>query len=232
MSTAHPELTMFPESDYEDGVYYPSSDGKPMAETGIHVHALLMLYQLLLEYFADRSDVLVTANQFWYWEKGNPKARRAPDVMIVPGVPREPLRRSYRMWLEGNTLPAAIFEMSSKKTIKNDTGVKYQQYQQLGVREYFLCDPDHRVLDPALQGFRLVNGQYDKIPWVGDTIESELGFRVRIEEKILRLTDVRTGRPVLFPAEQAQVARERANELSAEVERLRRLLQERNGNGA
>jgi Uma2 family endonuclease len=209
-----------------------------MAETGIHVHALLMLFQLLLEFFKDHTDVLVTANQFWYWEKGNPKARRAPDVMVVPGVPREPPRRSYRMWLEGNTLPAAIFEMSSKKTIQNDLGVKFKQYEQIGVREYFLFDPDRRVLLPALQGFRLVDGRYDRIVSVDDTLESELGFRVRIEGKILRLSDVRTGQPVLFPNEQAEANRQRAEQerqradnerqradrLEAELQRLRQAL--------
>src|SRR5205823_9106280 len=93
MSTVHSTPTTFPDSDYEDGVYYPSSDGKPTAETGIHVHALLMLYHLLQVYYKDRSDVLITGNQFWYWERGNPKARRAPDVMVVVGVPKEPPRR-------------------------------------------------------------------------------------------------------------------------------------------
>ena len=127
MSTTPKMPRCFPRSDWEDGVYYPSSDGKPMAETGIHVAALLMLYQLLLEFFKDRADVLITANQFWYWEKGNPKARRAPDVMVVPGVSREPPRRSYRMWLEGNTQPAAIFEMSSKKTVRNDIGPRISE---------------------------------------------------------------------------------------------------------
>jgi Uma2 family endonuclease len=238
VSTAYPEPATFPDSDYEDGVYYPSSDGKPMAETGIHVNALLMLYQLLLEFFKDRADVLITGNQFWYWEKGNPKARRAPDVMVVPGVPREPPRRSYRMWLEGNTLPAAIFEMSSKKTITSDLGPKYKLYEQLGVREYFLFDPDCRVLRPALQGHRLVKGRYRPIPAADDMLESGLGFRLRIEGQILRVINARTNEPVLFPSEQAEAERARANQerrradrarrradkLAAEVQRLRALL--------
>lgn len=235
MSTAHSEPELYPDSDYEDGVYYPSSDGKPMAETGIHVHALLMLYELLHIFFKDRSDVLITGNQFWYWEKGNPKARRAPDVMVVPGVPSEPPRRSYRMWLEGNTLPAAIFEMSSRKTIEKDLGVKFKLYEQLGVHEYFMFDPDRRVLRPPLQGYRLVDGRYKPIPSIDETLESDLGFRLRIEGQILRLSDVRNGQPVLFPSEVAEVERERVEQereraeqeheraevLAAEVERLK-----------
>jgi Uma2 family endonuclease len=200
-----------------------------MAETGIHVIALVKLYELLLEFFKDRPDVLITANQFWYWKKGNPKARRAPDVMVVPGVPREPPRRSYRMWLEGNTLPAAVFEMSSKKTIKSDLGPKFKQYARLGVHEYFLFDPDCRVLQPALQGFRLVDGRYRRIAAADDVLESDLGFRLRVEGKILRLIDIRTDEPVLFPAEQAEAERQRADQLEAEVRRLRRQLSQGGG---
>jgi Uma2 family endonuclease len=218
MSTAQAIPAQFPESDYEDGTYYPSSDGKPMAETGIHVHALLMLYHLLQIFYKDRSDVLITGNQFWYWEKGNPKARRAPDVMVVKGVPSEPPRRSYRMWLEGNTLPAAIFEMSSRKTIEKDLGVKFQLYERLGVHEYFMFDPDRRVLRPALQGYRLTAGKYEQIPMIDETLESDLGLRLRIEGQILRLSDLQSGKPVLFPSEEAALERERAEEAVRQAE--------------
>ncbi len=224
MSTRPKLPPCFPRSDWEDGVYYPSSDGKPMAETGIHVTAIMMLFQLLLEFFKDREDVLILADQFWYWEKGNPKARLAPDVAVIPGVGREPPRRSYRMWLEGNTPPAAIFEISSKKTIAKDLDQKYKRYEQLGVREYFLFDPDRRVLTPALQGYRLVGGRYERVESVDDVLESDLGFRVRIEGKILRLINVHTGQPVLFPAERAELERQRADQLAAEVQRLRQML--------
>jgi Uma2 family endonuclease len=218
MSTASAIPVQFPDSDYEDGIYYPSSDGKPMAETGIHVNALLMLFHLLNIYYKDRSDVLITGNQFWYWEKGNPKARRAPDVMVVAGVPKEPPRRSYRMWLEGNTLPAAIFEMSSRKTIEKDLGVKFQLYERLGVHEYFMFDPDRRVLRPALQGYRLAEGKYQQIPMIDETLESDLGLRFRIEGQILRLSDRQSGKPVLFPSEEATLERERAEEAVRQAE--------------
>ena len=41
MSTVTSPDARYFTSDVEDGVYYPSSDGKPMAETGIHVTAIL-----------------------------------------------------------------------------------------------------------------------------------------------------------------------------------------------
>jgi ATP phosphoribosyltransferase regulatory subunit HisZ len=117
--------------------------------------------------------------------------------------------------------------MSSKKTIEKDLGVKFNQYQLLGVHEYFLFDPDRRVLRPALQGYRLVGGRYDQLLTINDALESDLGFRMRIEGQILRLSDGRTGKPVLFPAEQVELAREqvererqRADEERRRVEQL------------
>jgi Uma2 family endonuclease len=216
-------------SDVEDGVYYPSSDGKPMAETDIHVDALVLLRQALQD-FENRSEVLITTNLFWYWEQGNPKARRAPDVMIVPGVPAQPPRRSFRSWQEGGAVPAAIFEITSWKTWRADMTVKYELYHDLGVREYFVFDPDARYVQPPLQGFRLRGGRYGKIrPGRDGDLSSQLGFRVRVEGKVLRLLVGRTGEPIPTRAELAARERERAEQLQQEVAELRRQLAQPGG---
>ena len=89
---------------------YPSGDGQPMAETGIHVQAIVWLHQALQDFFHDRHDVYIASDQFWYWEEGNVNARVAPDVMVVPGVGGH-LRRSYFSWREGS-VPAVVFEPS------------------------------------------------------------------------------------------------------------------------
>jgi len=33
--------------DVEDGIYYPSEDGKPMAETPVHARCMVLLFQAL-----------------------------------------------------------------------------------------------------------------------------------------------------------------------------------------
>jgi len=223
-------------SDVEDGVYYPSSDGKPMAETGIHVTAILMLYQALEDFFRGRDDVYFAANMFWYWEKGNPKARRAPDVMVVTGVPAEPLRRSFRSWQEG-AVPAAIFEVTSKKTWQTDLTTKHRLYRDLGVREYFVFDPDNKYVRPALVGFRLRNGGYEPIEWDRENrLASDLGFLVRADGQTMRLFDGPTGEPILTRAEavaaqreRAEQERQRAEQLQAENAALRRQLAQSGG---
>ena len=58
----------------QEEVVYPASDGEPMAETGLHVQAILELFQAL-------SDALpvtdfVAADMYWYWEEGHPDSPR------------------------------------------------------------------------------------------------------------------------------------------------------------
>src|SRR5436190_23994234 len=95
MSTAS---TAPPDDDVVDGVYYPSSDGKPMAETQTHVYELARAIVVLRHYFRQQPDVLVIGNVFWYFEKNNPKRCRAPDLMVVKGVDTSRRLRSFRSW--------------------------------------------------------------------------------------------------------------------------------------
>jgi Uma2 family endonuclease len=236
MSTATSPDARYFTSDVEDDVYYPSSDGKPMAETGIHVTAILMLYQALEDFFRGRDDVYFAANMFWYWEKGNPKARRAPDVMVITGVSAGPMRRSFRSWQEG-AVPAAIFEITSKKTFQTDLTVKHRLYRDLGVREYFIFDPDNKYVRPALIGFRLRNGGYETIEYDRDgRLTSDLGFLVKAEGQTLRLFEGRTGKPISTRSEAVAAEeqllgqeRRRVEQLQAEVAELRRQLAQSGG---
>src|SRR5439155_9170867 len=158
------------------------------------------------------------ANMFWYWEKGNPKARRAPDVMVVTGVPTEPLRRSFRSWQEG-AVPAAIFEITSKKTWQKDLTVKHRLYRDRGVREYFIFDPDNKYVRPALIGFRLQNGSYETIEYDRDRrLASDLGFFVKAEGQTLRLFEGRTGMPIPTHAEAVAAEERRRGEVQQQAE--------------
>lgn len=207
-----------------------------MAETGIHVQAIEWLHQALQDFFQDRPDVYIAADQFWYWEEGNNAARVAPDVMVVPGVGNR-LRRSFFAWQESGT-PSVVFEIASEGTWRDDLNDKYDLYERLGVREYFLFDPEAIHLVPPVQGYRLHGTAYRRMR--EGLIESELGFKLDAEGMMLRLTDSRTGTPMLTRAEQVQrekvrvdqaqaaldAEKARADALAAEVERLKKLLGE------
>src|SRR6185312_13180292 len=76
-------------------------------------------------------------------------------------------------------------------------------YEQLGVEEYFLHDPEGDYLSPQLQGFRLFNDRYAAIrPKTDGSLESRTtGLTLRVEGTNLRLIDTATGERLLWVAE-------------------------------
>jgi Uma2 family endonuclease len=245
MSVATPSIV----SPGEDEVEYPASDGQPMAETGIHVEAILQLFALFQDHLP--ATDFIAADMFWYWEQGHPESRVAPDLMVVKGVSRAH-RRSFFTWREGGTVPCIVFEMASEHTWREDLWEKRPRYERLGVREYVLFDPEGEYLRPRLQGFRLVEGRYEPIEpdRDGRLRSEELGVFLRPEGLVLRLFDATTGAPV--PTRQEQIEQERRNAeqerrnaeqerynaeqerrradfLAAEVERLKALLERGGG---
>jgi Uma2 family endonuclease len=221
--------------DVEDGVYYPSSDGKPMAETDFHVLAIRLLLDALEDVFATRNDVYVAGNVNWFWERGNPRRRRAPDAMVVFGVEKGP-RRSFRSWREGGAVPAACFEMASERTWKKNLGQVKDDYEAAGVKEYFVFDPTREYLEAPILGFRRRGQRFRPIrpDRVGGMVSEGLGLCLVPEGIMLRLVHPESGELVLTRAEQASVERAKVSALSAEVERLRAQLraQGRSPNGA
>ncbi len=89
-------------------VTYPSSDGEPLAETSVHVDAIINTVIALRNYL-EGQQAIVLADQFLYYVQGFPKLRVAPDVMVVFNVPPG-ARDSYRLWEEGQ-LPAVILAL-------------------------------------------------------------------------------------------------------------------------
>jgi hypothetical protein len=127
-----------PNLDLEDGIKYPSSDSKPMGETGTHARVALMnIYGVLDRYFMNNPRVAVNANMFIYYVQGDPKRNVCPDAFVAMGVPNEPDRRSYKVWKEGKA-PDVVLEVTSRKTRKQDLTKKFEIYRDvLRVREYF-----------------------------------------------------------------------------------------------
>jgi Uma2 family endonuclease len=198
-------------------IHYPETDGKPMAETDVHIDVLIYLREALRDYFRDAPQVYVAGNMLLYYEEGNPAACVAPDVFVVQGVPKGE-RRIYKLWEEGQP-PAVVFEVTSRGTRLEDLGTKRAVYAMLGVREYFVYDPLGEYLQPPLQGYRLHEGEYQRMPpgSAGELVSQVLGLELRLEEGRLRVINSSTGDRLLTPAE-AQAARRVAE---AELERLR-----------
>src|SRR5713226_187770 len=210
---------------------YPDSDGRPMGDTDFHSDALVWLRQALEDFFLLVPDVYVAMNILFYYEQGNPSARRDPDILVARGVGKHK-RRSYRLW-EEKVLPRVFFEVASRKTWREDVGEKRQLYARLGIKEYIIFDPEARYVKPPFQGFRLRHGVYEqmKLARDGSLKSKELGLRMVPEGNMLRLYDIKTGMPILTRAERAEQEQTRAAELTAENAALRAELRRlRNGN--
>lgn len=205
-------------------IYYPESDGTPMAETDLHRDEMIDLIKALDRRYRDEPDVYVSGNLFFYYVKGDPRAVVAPDIFLVKGVAKRK-RRTYKLWEEGR-VPSLVIEVTSDSSQDEDLSKKKPCYERLGIEEYFLHDPFQDYLDPALQGFRLVNGRYQPIvPEPDGSLRSRTtGLLLRTEGEKLRLMDTATGEPLLWIEEQdAQLEQERAarRALEEELERLR-----------
>ena len=200
---------------------YPDSDGEPMGESGFHVEAILHLFSALKNFFRQRDDVHVAADMFLYYERGKPSACKAPDVMVTFGVVGNHLRRSFRTWEEG-VAPAVIFEVTSRKTRREDEIVKPQVYASLGVKEYFRFDPEGDSAKLALAGYRLHGGVYRPLEFnqAGMLTSLELGTSLEAEFPFLRLTELRTGCRLLSDIEMGEQLVETQRILGAERSRV------------
>jgi Uma2 family endonuclease len=216
----------------EREIEYPTSDGQPMAETLEHQQVMIDLIEGLRSRYAGVPGAWVAGNFFFCYEKGNPNAHVAPDVMVAEGLAPKALRLNYLLWEEKP--PSLIVEVTSRSTRREDTGKKKSLYERIGTGEYVLFDPFGEYLRPRLQGYRLERGKFQSIPLEGDgTLRSRTtGLTFRPEGLRLRLLDTATGKPVLWHEEleaafaQQTVANREAEEriraLEAELNRLRR----------
>ena len=213
-------------------VEYPSSDGKPIAESDSQRIPLTYAVDRLRYHFRNHADVYASGNLLIYYEEGNPRARVAPDVFVVFGV-RNVERSSYRLWEEGKG-PDFVLEITSRATWREDQRKKRELYRRLGVREYWQYDPTRDYLEPPLQGSELVEGAYERLPEreMADgtlALRSEvLGLELRLTGRRLRFHDPQSGEDLpdlaetgdrLIEAEgQRRKAEDRRREAEARVE--------------
>jgi Uma2 family endonuclease len=205
-------------------IYYPDTDGEPMAESDSQRKPLTYLVEALDLHFQGRPEVYVSGNLLIYYEEGNPKKAVAPDVFVVLGVPKYD-RDIYRTWVEGKG-PDLVIEITSPSTRQFDDKDKPRLYQQLGVQEYFQYDPKGKYLKPALRGRRLnPQGQYEYMSAVhgldGSVILTStlLGLQLRLEAGKLRVFDPSTAE-YLDTYSEAVTGRRQA-ESQAQLERQR-----------
>ncbi len=142
-------------------VFYPDSDGKPMADNTKQYRWIVTLQGNMDLLFRDSLDVFVAGDLLWYPVEGDNSVRMAPDVLVALGRPKGD-RSSYRQWLEGGVPPQVVFEVLSPGNRANEMGRKFNFYDQYGVEEYYIYDPETFDFSPWVRtGDRLRFAEYD-----------------------------------------------------------------------
>ena len=199
---------------------FPDSDGEPMAETQVNSIQMFDLQWALLELARRQglAPVAVGGNQLMYWNPHNGREHVSPDVYLVLDY-EPPLPAKWQTWIE-DKFPEIVFEISSPSTWRTDVGERWEDkpalYKRLGVREYYIFDPQAAV-QPALQGYGWVEGEWQRSELLasGGLWSPLLGAELRVlpmEETAwrpagswLRVLDPRTGEPIPVPDEQVHL---------------------------
>lgn len=209
-----------PIQEIDEDEFYPSSDGKPMAETDQHRHLGIYFIEALTSRYSNDANVYVTGNNFLYYSQGDRTACVSPDCYVVFGIPMYP-RTSYKAWEEGGKLPSVVFEFTSQSTNKEDQIFKLPLYENtLKIPEYFQFDPTGDYLTPRLQGYKLENGSYVRQLLVNNRLySSTLSLEFVIDGEKLRIFDPIKNEWLRSPQEEFK---ERIHEHQrAEAERMR-----------
>ena len=203
-------------------IVYPETDGQPMPDGEYQSVTWRYLLDALKAHFRGRG-VYAAGDLFVYLEEGNPRNCIAPDLFVVLGA-SDHKRDTYKVWEERAGMPDFALEIVSPSTWRTDLGAKRARYASLGVGEYWLHDPHGRFLQPALAGYRLVDGSYEPLPSRdgarGVSIRSDvLGLDLLLEGERLRFFDP-VGRRFLRTYEEAETRIEEAEARIAELERM------------
>ncbi|MBL1209722.1 MAG: hypothetical protein FWJ34_08455 [Geminocystis sp. GBBB08] len=131
-------------------VIYPDSDGKPMSDNTKQFRYIVIIKENLELLFADNPNAFITGDLLWYPVEGSNTIRQAPDVMVVLGRPKGD-RGSYQQWKEDNITPQVVFEILSPGNTLKEMAKKLKFYEQYGVEEYYIYDPDKNDLNGYLR---------------------------------------------------------------------------------
>src|SRR2546423_546588 len=127
-------------------IEYPESDGKPLADDSRQIDWIFLVEGNLSVLFANREDVFVSANQFWYPVEGHPEIVQTPHVYVVFGRPKGH-RGSWRQWEEGGVPRAAVFVLVSALDTPQETAGKVRFYDRHGAEECYVFDPHSNHLE-------------------------------------------------------------------------------------
>jgi hypothetical protein len=153
--------------------------------------------------------------------EGHPEICQAPDALVALGRPKRD-RGSYKQWEEGGIAPQVVFEVLSPNHRYQEMRQKLEFYEEYGVGEYYLYDPDHIVLE----GWRRTGDGLDEIPRMHGWTSPLLGIRFDLSGSELTIYGP-DGRRFLTYQEIAQQNDQLTQERDQAVQERNRAVQER-----
>ncbi|MBI5649894.1 MAG: Uma2 family endonuclease [Chloroflexi bacterium] len=163
-------------------ITYPESDGQPMADNTQQFRWIVTLHGGLTALLRDTPNVFVAGDLLWYPVEGRPDLRCAPDVMVVFGRPPKD-RGSYLQWQEDDIAPQVVFEIISPGNTFAEMKRKFKFYEQYGVAEYYLYDPD----TGELEGWQRAGDALTRIESMRGWISPRLKIRFELLDNELHI---------------------------------------------
>lgn len=211
----------------DDPTYYPIEE--TVGEDSLQ-RFIAELLRGAIDYFLRLRDkpTFVGADQFIYWVQHRPQKVVAPDVYVLPGVEREARVRCLKTW-EAGVVPSLAVEIVSSNDVDKDYRLAPERYDELGVTELVIFDPEHQKGRDRLrfQVFRRVRGRFVQ---VAETNEDRVRSRVlgcwiravgRGDKARLRLATGERGDTIVPTEVEAERQRAESERLRAESERRR-----------
>jgi len=200
-------------------IEYPESDGKPMADNTRQFRWIQVLHGNITALFHDREDIFVAGDLLCYPQEGQPEINTAPDVLVVFGRPRGD-RGSYKQWEEGGVPLTIVFEILSPSNTVPEMADKFAFYEDFGVEEYYIFDPDNNRLQVFVRrGEVLV-----RVRKVNGFVSPRLGIRFDLSgpEMVVYYPDGRRFRTFEELAAERFQAEERAEKAEQRIEDIQR----------
>jgi Uma2 family endonuclease len=129
-------------------IVYPDSDGEPMSDNTEQGRWIFVFHGNLSVLMDGKA--FVAMNLLWYAREGFLEERAAPDVFVAFGRPKGK-RGSYKQWEEDDVVPQVVFEIRSPGNSDEEMAKKYLFYEEHGVQEYYIYDPDTNELKVYLR---------------------------------------------------------------------------------
>jgi Uma2 family endonuclease len=163
-------------------ILYPDSDGKPMADNTRQARWIVILFGNLCALFRKAADVFVAADLLWYPVEGRADVRAAPDIMVVLGR-RKGDRGSYRQWEEEGIPVTVAFEVLSPGNTVEEMADKLAFYDEHGVEEYYLYNPDSNRFLVYLRGQAALR----RVWAARDFVSPRLGIRFDLSREEMKV---------------------------------------------